>query len=120
MASYKFAPPRIQDHIATVPALRAIPRMPAPTDFGHVEEGAASETEASLTEVPYLACSSGELLVAKLDHREGFVLSLVDGKSDVEAVIDACPMVAEETRRILLELQMRGLVAIRKPRPRAT
>jgi hypothetical protein len=119
MASYKFAPPRIQDHIATVPALRAIPRMPAPTDFGSVGEG-ASETEASLTEVPYLACSSGELLVAKLDHREGFVLSLVDGKSDIESVIDACPMVAEETRRILLELQMRGLVAIRKPRTRAT
>jgi hypothetical protein len=121
LASYKHSQPRIQDHIPTVPALRVIPRTAATTDFGGAD--AMPETERSgpsLDEVPYVACSPQELLVAKLDHREGFVLSLVDGRSTVEAVIDACPMVAVETRRILLELQMRGLVALRAPRRRST
>jgi hypothetical protein len=39
-----------------------------------------------------------------LDHREGFILSLVDGRSPVETVLDASAMPLLDALRILCEL----------------
>jgi hypothetical protein len=70
-----------------------------------------------LDRVPCVAATMESILVAKLDHREGFVLSLVDGRSDIESLIDACPMPTHKTLRILLVLRARGLIAVRNASP---
>jgi hypothetical protein len=54
-----------------------------------------------------------EVMLAKLDHREGFVLSLVDGASDIDTILDACPMPTHKTLRILHELHQRGILGLR-------
>jgi hypothetical protein len=47
-----------------------------------------------------------------LDHRAGFLLSLVDGQSTVEDLIDICGMARLDALRILVELHTRGVVAL--------
>jgi len=48
-----------------------------------------------------------------MDHRAGFVLSLVDGVSGVEAILDVCGMPRAEGLRILQELIDIGAIALR-------
>jgi DNA-binding IclR family transcriptional regulator len=48
-----------------------------------------------------------------MDHRAGFVLSLVDGVSAVEAILDVCGMPRAEALRILHELIDIGAIALR-------
>jgi hypothetical protein len=62
---------------------------------------------------PYLSVSMDEVMLAKLDHREGFVLSLVDGASNIDAIVDACPMPTEGTLCILHSLYVRGILGLR-------
>jgi hypothetical protein len=48
------------------------------------------------------------------------VVSLLDGRSSVEAVLDACPMAESETRAILGELLRRGILGLRRASRRAS
>jgi len=66
-----------------------------------------------LMAVPTLAVSRAELGRLKLDHRAGFVLSHVDGVSDVESILDVSAMPQEETLNILAELAAQGIIIIR-------
>jgi hypothetical protein len=50
--------------------------------------------------------------VEHIDHRAGFLLSLVDGKSSLEEVVEACGMPRLDALRILQELVRRGVVRI--------
>jgi len=45
-----------------------------------------------------------------IDHRAGFLLSLVDGASTIEAILDVCGMPRLDALRILHELVQRGAV----------
>ena len=63
--------------------------------------------------VPSIAMSRGELARLTLDHRAGFILSHVDGVSDVETILDVSAMPAEEALRILGELVARRIVTLR-------
>ena len=45
------------------------------------------------------------------DHRAGFLLSLVDGVSTLETIVDACGMPKLDALRILNDLVERGIVA---------
>jgi predicted transcriptional regulator len=56
--------------------------------------------------------ASRDALFAR-EHRAGFLLSLVDGVSTLEAIVDACGMPKLEALRILNELTQRGIVAFR-------
>jgi hypothetical protein len=67
----------------------------------------------SFERVPYVNASMREVMMAKLDHREGFVLSLVDGASDIDTILDACPMPTHKTLRILHGLCERGILGVR-------
>jgi hypothetical protein len=69
----------------------------------------------SVDRVPYVTASMKDILLAKLDHREGFVLSLVDGRSDIDALIDASPMPTHKTLRILLSLRAQSLIGVKEP-----
>jgi hypothetical protein len=67
------------------------------------------------TSVPTLTMSIGSLRSAVLDHRAGFLLSLLDGATDLETLLDVCGMPAKEALGLLDELQRRGFVALRRP-----
>ncbi len=48
-----------------------------------------------------------------MDHRAGFVLSLIDGSSTVEMILDVCGMPRLDALRILQELAQQKIVAFR-------
>jgi hypothetical protein len=53
------------------------------------------------------------VMMEKLDHREGFVLSLIDGTSSIDTILDACPLSTHKTLRILHGLCERGILGLR-------
>jgi len=62
------------------------------------------------SDVPQVAITASEVREHALDHREGYVLSLVDGVSTVEALCDITGLPKEETLRVLSELCDRGVI----------
>jgi hypothetical protein len=62
--------------------------------------------------VPCLAVSAQELALLPLDHREGFLVSRVDGVSTVETILDVSAMPADEALEILQSLVERGVLLI--------
>jgi hypothetical protein len=63
-----------------------------------------------LTRVPRLTVPAAELTLQPLDHRSGFLVSLVDGRSTVETILDLCAMPSDEALQILQGLIERGVV----------
>ncbi len=63
--------------------------------------------------VPTLAISRAELSRLTLDHRSGFVLSHVDGVSDVETILDVSAMPNDEALCILGELVAKRIITLR-------
>jgi hypothetical protein len=88
-----------------------------------VADGETDNTPAAMLEylkllgsferTPYVAVSMHAVMLEKLDHREGFVLSLVDGLSNIDTLLDACPMSMHKTLRILHGLCERGILGLR-------
>jgi hypothetical protein len=72
--------------------------IPAATDF--------------FQRIPRLAVEPRDLTLLALDHREGFLVSLVDGVSTIETVLDLCAMPADEALEILESLALRGVLLI--------
>jgi hypothetical protein len=64
------------------------------------------------TDVPRVTLSPEECAVGSLDHREGFILSLLDGASDVETLLDIAGMPAAEALAVLCDLCARGIVTL--------
>jgi hypothetical protein len=67
----------------------------------------------SLTGVPWLILSFAEIRELPLDHRSGFVLSLIDVSVDVGAIVDMSEMPRDEVIAILGELLLRGVIEMR-------
>jgi len=65
----------------------------------------------SLSRVPRLAIPEDRLSSLALDHRAGFLLALVDGASEVEAIVDISGLPAPDALRALVELYERGVIA---------
>ena len=102
--------PRVAIHMQAVadPAVHAKPTV-IPAQGMHHEDAELG----SLDRVPVVTATMSKILLAELDHREGFLLSLVDGRSSIEALLDAAPMPAEEALAILEGLRASGLITIR-------
>jgi hypothetical protein len=49
-----------------------------------------------------------------LDHREGFILSLVDGRSSLETILDASAMPVLDALRIVCELFDARIIGVAK------
>ena len=49
-----------------------------------------------------------------IDHRAGFVLSLIDGSSTLEMILDVCGMPRLDAMRILHELVQQKVVALKR------
>ncbi len=68
----------------------------------------------SLDQVPVLLVSPSELRWLALDHRAGFVLSLIDGVSTVEEIIDVSTMPQMEVLRTLYNLITQNVINLRR------
>jgi hypothetical protein len=62
--------------------------------------------------IPRIAVDARELTLLQLDHREGFLVSRVDGRSTIETILDVCAMPADEALEILESLAERGVLYI--------
>jgi hypothetical protein len=65
-----------------------------------------------LARVPRVAMKSRELSLLPLDHREGFLLSMIDGRTSIETILDVCAMPADEALQLLEGLADRGVIVI--------
>src|SRR5262245_61876219 len=64
------------------------------------------------SDVPKVALSTEECFDQSLDHRAGFILSLLDGCSNVETVLDVAGLPEQETLEVLCDLCARGIVTL--------
>ncbi|MEZ4394550.1 MAG: hypothetical protein R3A48_26050 [Polyangiales bacterium] len=69
-----------------------------------------------LDHVPVLTMARSELRWLALDHRAGFVLSLIDGGSSIEDIIDVSTMPSFEVLRTLHMLHTQNVISLRRPR----
>jgi hypothetical protein len=60
--------------------------------------------------VPVVIVGAAELRDARLDGRAGFLLSLVDGSTSIEHLLDVSGMTSDEVLAVLEELRLRGIV----------
>jgi hypothetical protein len=65
------------------------------------------------SDIPVLTAGVDHLRAAQLDGRAGFVLSLIDGVTSVESILDLSGMPAEQTLAILEDLRQRRIVELR-------
>ena len=111
------------DQVVTQPAMPAVrTRSEPPPRSGAVairvdrEQGEAPLSRGAVEllrrTVPRVVRSSGELAQAPLDHREGFVLSLVDGQTTVQALIDVAGMPDGELIAVLQRLRRLGIITL--------
>jgi hypothetical protein len=63
--------------------------------------------------VPMVMVPRDQLRWLSIDHRAGFVLSLVDGVSSLEMILDVSGMPELDTLRILTELAQQRIIAFR-------
>jgi len=75
---------------------------------------ATTHTEGSshsmLLRTPVVVVNDAELRATALDCRSGFLVSLIDGVTSVESLIDLSAMPAEHTLALLEDLRRRGIV----------
>jgi hypothetical protein len=67
-----------------------------------------------LDRVPVVEVAREQLRWLSIDHRAGFVLSLVDGVSSLEMILDVSGMPSLDALRILYELVQQRIVSIRE------
>jgi hypothetical protein len=85
-------------------------------ELTELESPTRRETPAAgnyLARVPVLAVSEAELPLLPLDHREGFLVSHIDGASSIETILDVCAMPAEEALELIEGLVERGVIVVR-------
>jgi len=61
--------------------------------------------------VPRRALSDDRFRHAMLDHREGFIVSLVDGRVNVEAILDITGLPVDEGLELLEGLRIAGVLS---------
>ena len=66
----------------------------------------------SKTRVPKLAIPAAELQWQSLDHRSGFLLSCIDGRSTIEEILDVSGMPSLDALRILYMLLQQHIIEV--------
>jgi hypothetical protein len=69
-----------------------------------------AEKVGPLGRVPVVIAESAVVQCASIDHRAAFLLSLVDGTSTLQAILDACAMPRLEALRIVQQMVLRKIV----------
>lgn len=65
-----------------------------------------------LQAIPHLCMSASSLVALPLDHRSGFVLSVIDGARNVEEVIDIANLSANDVLEALAALANLGAITV--------
>ena len=68
-----------------------------------------------LDAVPWLMMSHAELVKLPLDHHEGFLLSLIDGRTTVAQLVDVAAMPRHRVLLVLARWAAMGIVALHAP-----
>jgi hypothetical protein len=76
-------------------------------------ENALSSRLGSADRVPMVLVPPAQLRCLNVDHRAGFILSLIDGSSSVEMILDVCGMSKLDGLRIIDDLVQQKIVAFR-------
>jgi hypothetical protein len=79
-------------------------------DVGDVAVAIAAR--AHVTSAPKLLKARNELTSAPIDHRDAFVISLIDGRMSVGAIVDVSGMSTPEIVAILERLARLGIVSL--------
>jgi hypothetical protein len=66
-----------------------------------------------LDRIPMVTVPRTQMRWLSMDHRAGFILSLIDGSSSIEMILDLCGMPKLDAYRILLELVQQKIVSFR-------
>jgi len=64
-----------------------------------------------LGRIPVLLVEAEQLRGLQLDHRAGFLVSLIDGASNIETILDLSAMPKDETLRIIENLLGMDVIA---------
>jgi hypothetical protein len=67
-----------------------------------------------LDRVPVVEIARDQLRWLSIDHRTGFILSLVDGISSLEMILDVSGMPPLDALRMLFELVQQRIISIRE------
>ncbi len=67
-----------------------------------------------LERIPVVDVAHDQLRWLSIDHRTGFILSLVDGISSLEMILDVCGMPPLDALRMLFELVQQRIISIRE------
>ena len=93
---------------------------PDDQDAMHVAEVCRAKLKAiyigrlgSLDKIPVLAVQRTNLRGLSLDHRSGFLLSMIDGMSSIEEIVDIAAMPPLEALRTLYNLVTQQIVTLR-------
>lgn len=90
-------------------ASSSAPHAGAPSDMPTVRPPAFAPAES----IPVPVMRGSELRELHLDRYAGFLLSLMDGVTTVEMLLDVCAMPTEEALRVLDDLVRSGVVELR-------
>jgi hypothetical protein len=66
-----------------------------------------------LDRIPLLVAQPAPIDTGAIDHRTGFLLSLVDGSCTLEAIVEVCGMPRLDALRILDDLVQRGVIRVK-------
>jgi hypothetical protein len=80
----------------------------------HPSMGATTTDESwarSMTGLPLVVMLPDQLRRLPLDHRAGFLLSLMDGTIDLATVIEVAPMPQGDALRVVRDLYDAGVIA---------
>lgn len=89
---------------------RAIPRLGDDEDFDD-EDCATPRPQVSPFVVPRILMDKSEIIELPLDHRAGYILALVDGKTNVQTIIDIAGMDEAEVKNMLESLLLFGVLS---------
>jgi hypothetical protein len=117
---------RIEDHREACPATGRqsvdveFESMPMSERFDLMTQIADCYLErlGSRDAVPFVAVARRQLMGLVLEPWAGFVLSVVDGYTSIQDILDVSPMLEHETLNALDQLHARGVIKIRSRRGR--
>ena len=86
---------------------------PAPRAAGASSSRCTLHASVPLDRVPLVMVARDQMRWLSIDHRAGFVLSLVDGVSSLEMILDVSGMPVLDALRILSELAQQRIISFR-------
>jgi len=103
----------------TVRCVKSTPRwaaiaQPFASSLPPTRLSASVHALGSLEGIPILSMSEEDRMALTFDPRRAFILGLIDGRTTIESVLDACPMAPQRVLTILGDFLARGIISVRR------